>query len=62
MNEFLNLDFLNFVSKMKIKPNDKNYLFALPLANRYHMKKSSDMPGDEARREQRLFAKRLNVY
>lgn len=62
MNDFLNLDFLNFLSKMKIKPNNENCLFALSLANRYHMKKKRDIPGHEARREQQLFAESLGVY
>lgn len=62
MNEFLNLAFLNFVSKMKIKPNGENRLFALSLVNRHHMNKKRDMPGDEARREGQLFAKMLDIY
>lgn len=42
MNEFLNLAFLNFVSKMKIKPNAENRLFALSLVNRHRMNKKRD--------------------
>lgn len=57
MNEFQNLDLLNFVSKMKRKPNDGNCLFALSLVNRCPVKKRREFPGNEARGGQWELAK-----